>query len=300
MRKSFVFILFLFLWNFGHTQELKFDVKVITQVKPLSDPLFIQSMEKTMRDFLNNTVWTDTYYEEFERIRGTMQVTIVEEAVLNSYRAEVIVKTERPVYKSNYTTQVLNIIDKQVSFTYNGLYPLQKTTNILYDPLSSLLSYYAYVAIGMDEESFKNGGGETAMKKAQEIVNAMISSGANTEGWNNIAGVRRNRYYLIENFFNPQLRQYRQAFYEYHRLGLDNMYQAAEKSRAVILSAITAIGVAAKDVPNTMIINGFSDAKTNEIIEIFLGADKGQKTKVRDIMLGVDPTKSNYYDKLAQ
>lgn len=300
MRYSVILIFFLLIWNVTSAQELKFDVKVVAQVKLLSDPSFIQTMERNMKDFLNNTVWTDNYYEDFEKIKGTIQMTIVEEATLNSYRAELVVKTERPVYKSNYSTQILSIIDKQVTFTYNGLFPLQKTTNILYDQLSTLLSYYAYVSIGLDEESFKNGGGELSMKKAQELVNVVISGGVNTEGWSNLAGIRRNRFYLVENFFKSELKQYRQAFYEYHRLGLDNMYQEPERSRAVILSALTAMGVANNESPNSMIINGFSDAKTNEIVEIFLGADRGQKSKVRDIMLEIDPNKRNYYQKLEQ
>ncbi|MCB9309653.1 MAG: DUF4835 family protein [Lewinellaceae bacterium] len=297
---KFITALLVIISLHGYSQELNFNVKVVAQTKILSDPAFLQAMEKSISDFMNNTAWTDNFYEDYEKIKGTLQLTITSELVQNSFDGELILKTERPVYYSNYSSPILNIIDKHVSFNYNGSFPLRKTTNVVFDQLSSLLSYYAYVSIGLDEESFKNGGGEPMMQKAQELVNTMVSSGDSSDGWSNISGFRNNRYYLVENFFNPQLRQFRQAFYEYHRMGLDKLYLEAEKSRAVILSSLTAIGQANTDYPGTKLLNEFSNAKATEVVEIFSPADRGQKSKVMDIMLGIDPSKSLYYVKLAQ
>jgi hypothetical protein len=76
------------------------------------------------------------------------------------------------------------------------------------------------------------------------------------------------------------------------------MYDEPDKSRAVLLSAITSIGQANIDYPNTYIIQMFGDSKKDEIVEIFKIGDRGQKTKVKTIMVGMDPSKTEKYNAL--
>jgi len=94
------------------------------------------------------------------------------------------------------------------------------------------------------------------------------------------------------------MRQFRQAYYEYHRLSLDKMYDDAEKSRAILLGALTSMGQANLEYPNTYLVQMFGDAKKDEIVEIFKLGDKGQKTKVKGIMVGMDASKTEKYNVL--
>ena len=283
-------------------QELNFRVSVQTLGSTNSvniDPSFFKGMEQKISDLLNTTKWTNDDFKDTEKIIGNFQLTLTEIGQNNTaFKAELVFQTERPVFNASYSTPLITLIDKTVNFTYNDLLPLNKTNSTFYDNLSSIVSFYAYIALGMDYDSFSINGGEVYFQKAYEIFTSLPGTWATDDGWKNDGGGRRNRYWLIENILNPRMRQFRHAFYEYHRLSLDKMYADPDKSRAVMLSALTAIGQSDIEYKGNYLIQIFGDAKKDEIIEIFKQADNGQKSKVKTIMVGMDFTKTAKYDVL--
>ncbi len=295
-------ILFVVVWgsifNNLRSQELDFKVTLQTQSsinKFNNTPEFYKTLESTISDFINKTRWTEDEFRPHERIKGNIQITILEELTPTYFTGEIVWKTERPVFNSNYSTQLINIIDKDFEFSYSDMQPLLQTTNTFYDNLSSILSFYSYVTLGMDYDSFSTNGGEKHFRMAQEIITSLNASVAGQRGWTQTGSGRRNRFWFIENILSAPMRQFRQAFYEYHRVALDNMYLEPEKYRAVLLSALTAIHQAEKEYPSTYLIQIFGDAKKFEVIDIFLNADKGQRTKVQNLMVGMDVTKKQDY-----
>jgi len=186
-------------------------------------------------------------------------------------------------------------VDSGVSFGYNQLQPLQNSFNNYIDPLSSLLTYYAYLILGFDYDSFSPNGGDPYFKTAQNIVSNVPTGVAQNSGWDNNTRDNKSRFKVIEDLLNPRTRPYRQAIYEYHIKSLDKMSEDAAKSRAVMTSAITAIdGVNAAFI-NSGIINMFCDSKRKEIIEIFKGAGRGDQTKIYEMMVKMDPARANEY-----
>ena len=87
----------------------------------------------------------------------------------------------------------------------------------------------------------------------------------------------------------------RDAAYNYHRKGLDKMFDDFNEGRAVILEAITDVGRVNKEINNTILPQMFADTKRLEIVEIFIVADADQKTKVRSVMLSIDPSQTIAY-----
>ena len=296
-------ILFIFLsWSAfvfnSYAQELNFNVVLQTQSSIQSftnSPEFYRNLESTINDFINKTKWTEDEFRPHERIKGNIQITITEELSPTYFRGEMVWKTERPVFNSNYASQLISLIDKDIEFSYSETQPLYVTTNTFYDNLSSILSYYVYLTLGMDYDSFSINGGEKFFNMAQEIITSRNSGAAGQRGWTQTGTGRRNRFWLIENILSTPMRQFRQAFYEYHRLAMDNMHSDPDKSRAILLSTLTAIGQADKEYPGTYLIQVFGDAKKNEIVDIFLPADNGQRSKVQSIMVGMDATKKQDY-----
>lgn len=302
MRK----IIFIFCLNIVWSspifaQELDFTIVLQTQSSIQSftnSPEFYKNLELTIQDFINNTRWTEEEFRPHERIKGNIQITITEEISPTYFRGEMVWKTERPVFNSSYSTQLISLIDKEIEFSYSETQPLYLTTNTFYDNLSSILSFYVYISLGVDYDSFSINGGEKFFNMAQEITTSLNSGAAGQRGWTQTGSGRRNRFWLIENILSAPMRQFRQAFYEYHRIALDNMHADPDKSRAILLSTITAIGQADKEYPSTYWIQVFGDAKKIEIVDIFLAADKGQRTKVQNIMIGMDATKKQDYAPL--
>lgn len=301
---SILWVVLCLLLVSSHTldaQELNFKVTVdktpsLNLVK--ADPQFMINLSKKIEEFVNTTQWGEDRFKDYEKIKGNILLIITEESADRVYKAELSIQTERPVYFTTYVTPLLNIKDNNIVFPFNEMSVLQKTSNTFYDNLSSILSFYAYMIIGVDYDSFKVNSGDKYFKLASDVVQSLPSGLTNDEGWKTDHSSKKNRYWMVENALSPQFRQFRQAFYEYHRQGLDKMYNEPDKSRAVILSALTSIGQGNLDFPNGYLTLVFSDTKKDEIIEIFKVADKGQKEKVKTIMGGIDISRKRDYDVL--
>jgi len=289
---------FLFPLN-GNGQELNITVTVSAPNVMIADPKIFEALEEELESFYNTTVWTDDSFEEHERIEGNIQLTVKEELSATSFKGELIVQTSRPVYNSTYRTPTLNYIDKNIAFTYDGVRPIQKTESNYLDNFSSILSFYAYFILGTDYDSFSEMGGSQYFDKAFEIYNALPSSvQLGDNGWTINDSKQQNRYFLMENVRSPQMKKYRQAFYQYHRHGLDKMYDNFEGARATMVDALTDIGRANKEANDAFLPKLFSDTKRTEIVEVFKPATPTNKTKVRSIMISIDPAQSSAYKDL--
>ncbi len=297
MKQYFLFLIFsLCCCNLLSAQELNFTVTVNTPKLQTADPRVFESLETAVQEFMNNTKWTEDVYEQEERIAGNMIININEELSPTRFTAEILIQTTRPIYGSSAETPMLNYQDKNVWFDYEQYQPLIYTQNNFNDNLSSILAFYAYIALGMDYDSFSPYGGEPYFLKVQEIVTTVPPAVAAVEpqGWRSMDG-NRNRYWLIENFLSPRVRPYRQAMYDYHRQGLDLMHSDVVAARAVMTTALDEVGNVSRSYPNAMILQMFSDAKNNEITDIFSVASTSEKNKIIQVMTRVDGSRSAKY-----
>lgn len=295
-----VLCLFLLLQGQStHAQEFNLSIKVSAPALAIADPKIFETLEQEMDRFYNNNQWTEDAFDDHERISGTIQLTIKEELSATSFKGELIVQVSRPVFNAQYSTQTMRYLDRNITFSYDGLQPLQRTDDGYNDNFSSILSFYAYYMLAVDYDSFSNLGGDQYFEQAFTIYNSLPSSiQRGDSGWTQDDKRQQNRYYLIENARSPRFRRFREAFYAYHRLGLDIMYDDVVQGRQVLLNAITDVGRVDKEVNNTILPRMFSDTKRIEILDIFLVAEPEEKTKVRSIMIGIDPTQTEAYKDL--
>ncbi|MEK7255615.1 MAG: DUF4835 family protein, partial [Bacteroidota bacterium] len=161
--------------------------------------------------------------------------------------------------------------------------------------LAYILSFYAYVVIGMDYDSFSPFGGDAYFQTAQDIINRVPPNvTASVKGWRSVDG-NRNRYWIAENLLASRVRPFRQAMYDYHRQSLDIMHQDAIAGRAVMTQAIESLSEVNRNYPNSMILQIFASTKSDEIIEIYKAGAAQEKTKVVQVMEKVDPPKASVY-----
>jgi len=194
--KKFTFLLFsLCMTTFAIAQELNVNVTVNTPNLTTVDPAVFKTLESSMQEFLTNQKWTDDVYEIDERIDINFVLTISSENSASNFSAELNVQATRPVYGSDYNTVILSHYDKDVSFTYEQYQPLQYSQGQYNGNLVSILTFYSYLAIGKDYDSFSPFGGEPYFQLAQEIVNTVPQSVANApkSGWRSIDN--KNRYW---------------------------------------------------------------------------------------------------------
>lgn len=298
--QNILLVLISLLLTFAKTnaQELNLDIRINTPTLKLADPKVFKSLETSIKEFMNNTSWTDDEYDALEKIEGTFQINIVDDIATNTFVADFYITASRPVYGSNYYSTLLNHIDKRVTFSYEEYAPIYNNTNSFSDNLSAILTYYAYVIIGFDYDSFSAFGGDKYFQIANNIVASVPPNVSSSDkAWTSLKS-DRNRYWLIENLLNPRVRPYRRASYEYHRLGLDVMSVNAEKAKLVMLASLKTIGDVNKSYPDSMILQMFTDSKKQEVLDIFVPSSRGDRLKVYDIMTQLSPSQISQYSDL--
>jgi len=300
MKKYFSLFIALFIFTQVQAQELQATVSINTPLLQKTDPQVFKEMEIAMTEFLNSQRWTEDEYEQEERIQVNIQINITDELSANEFKGDLIIQSSRPVFGGDYQSVLVSTVDKGITFTYEQFQPIQFSENIFIDNLSSVLSFYAYIIIGMDYDSFSPFGGEDYFQKANEILNIIPNNlTGKYKGWRSLDG-NQTRYWLIENLLNPRMRPIRQATYDYHRLGMDTMHKDVEVGKNILLKSIEAIGVVNKAQANSMLVTLFADAKSSEIVEVFKEGTPQQKTEIKKLMGKMDPANSNKYRQVGR
>ena len=276
-----------------HAQEMNFAVKVVNPQNKLVDPKVMKTLETAIFDLVNTTKWTDDIFEQNERITGNIQLTIKMENSPTSFTAEMLISATRPIYGTDATTPLFTHFDREINFSYEQFQPLQYVQNAFGDNLTASIAYYVYVILGMDYDSYALQGGETYLQKAQDIYNT-VPTGPKSE-WQGKELGNQNRYWFIENLLSPRLKNFRQANYEYHRLGLDVASTDANKCKTAILASLDHIDEAQQTYPNTRAIRTFAATKTDEMIEIFKNGSAGDKQRFIQIMTRLDPSNASRF-----
>ena len=286
----------LLMASWGKAQELNCQVSVdAKQVQSQEQQLFSE-MQEALERFMNTTKFTDLEFQDNERIDCGLTITLSKTSTTTSFQATVQVSYTRPVFRTNYTTSVLQYYDREWRFTYTPSERLFYTPNTNNTPLVQLLSFYALTVIGMDFDTFANRGGDPFHTQALNIVNnAAQNSGVS--GWGSF-GDSRDRYWLSENLNNPVFVDFREALYLYHRLGIDMLVDDPDKARASILEALKKIKRTNDANPGALMINIFFDAKSKELVNIFSRSTGAERQQAVDLLLELDPTNAPKYRKL--
>ncbi|WP_139924147.1 DUF4835 family protein [Hymenobacter sp. DG01] len=284
----------------ARAQELQAEVTVTTENVNISDRQLVQQMRNDMQTFLNTRTFTNQTYRPEERIRCRFFVGITEIPQNGTYRATVRIVSTRPVYGTGYETNLLSFADRGWIFNYSPQNPIDYSENTFVGNLSSLLSFYAYIIIGMDQDSFAPLSGSPYYDRARTIVTNAASQNVTTEadeGWKDSNNA--NRYNLLNNLQDPQLQAFRATLYAYHRQGMDIFITKPEEARANIATSLRGIQEAVVRRPNTLLARAFFSTKADEMANIFrTSPDQDQKVTVATLLSETDPTNSAKYQAI--
>jgi len=281
--------------------EINASVRVSTPQLQRNDRRVFDQLETSLREFLNNTKWTNDNFEQDERIKCSFIITISKELNNNTFEGEIAIQATRPVYGSGYETPLISHLDKDVLFTYEQNQPIEFFRDAPDNQnLPALLAFYVYIILGLDYDSFSQYGGEQHLAMAERIVTNIQNSGSNSApGWRpNDGGKNRNRYWIMENLLNPRMRPFRTAMYTYHRKGLDMFASNQDAAKAAILLALEEVDKVSVAYFNSMIVQMFSFAKRDEIVEMWKIAPRQQKDRVIQIMSKIDPANAQRYREI--
>ena len=296
MSKKSLFLFFLSLLSIPLlAQEINCNVTINAQNIQISDRSIFQDMENAFEQFLNNRKWTNEAFQSEERIRCNMVLTMETMPNIGSFTASMQILVLRPVYGTNYVTVVFNFADRNWQFDYTESLPLEFNENTFNTNLTSMLGFYAYVILGYDYDSFSRLGGSPFFDRAFNVViNAQQSP---RSGWKQFES-NRNRYWITENLMSSQMVPVREAIYEYHRLGLDMFGRDPEQGRDAIIASLQKIKEVNKLRPNSVIVNSFFDAKSDELANIFSQGNEAKRQEALKLLSELDPTNTEKYSRI--
>lgn len=269
-------------------QELSATVQVnYSQITDANTQIF-KTLETSVTEFVNNTRFTNRNFERNERIDCVFFINITAYQS-NSFDATLQVQSSRPIFNSSYLSPVLNFNDKNFGFSYTEF------QNMVYNPesytsnLISVISFYANMIIGMDADTYEFEGGTPYYDVALRIASAAQQSGY--KGWSQQDG-NQNRYFLINDILSNTYRDFRQALYDYHRLGMDIMADNSKEGKEKIIEAINTLSKVNKARPNAFLTRVFFDAKSDEVVSIFSAGPMVTLTGLVDTLNKISPLNS--------
>ena len=294
MKHWLLLLCILLLTGIVQAQELNCTIQINSdQIQGTNKSVF-NTLQKSISDFMNNRKWTEMSVANTERIECTLNI-IVKKVDADVFTSEIQIQSRRPVFNSAYNSTLFNFKDLLFTFNYKEFDQLEINQNTITSNLTAVLAYYAYIIIGYDLDSYSRLGGTSCFQAAENIVNS--AQGADLVGWKAFES-SRNRYALVNNLMDEAFKKYRNYFYEYHRLGLDEMTTNATNARAKIAEGLPLLRDANRARPSAIVISSFLDAKNDEIINILSKGTNQEKTDAIQILSDVNPPQSSKYEKM--
>ncbi len=294
MRKFLLFILCVAATFSAQAQELNCTVNIDAEQTGQPNLQIFNTLETQLREFINNTKWTDREYKNQERIDCNMSL-IISEYNGDLFTATLQIQSSRPVYGSTYDTPVYNYFDKQVSFNYKEYEPLNFNMNSFGSNLVSIIAFHVYTIIGLDADTFSLDGGTPYFETAKQITNTAASS--SFSGWKSADG-NQSRYRYNDALVSSVYKDFHNVMYEYHRDGMDIMEKDQKKAKEKVAEAVNKLKGINDRRPNSYLVRTFFDAKSDEIQAIFSGGPQVDITKLLENLNRLAPTKRSNWSEI--
>ena len=299
LKIKILILIFLGITKFSFSQIFNCEVQVIAptlQNNPANEEIF-SSLKNAMIEFINfGYSWTDDKFEQHEQIDVSFLLTLNTKSG-NDFSGKLQITSQRPIFNSDYKSLLMNYIDKNVTFKYIRNSPIQYFKGQHIDNLADVLAYYIYMILGYDYDSFSMEGGTTYFNKADQILN--ICQSASESGWKAPDGDgSNNRFWLIQNALQPQFSALRKTMYDYHINGLDQCYLNRDTCLSKISSSIDNLLEIHKSRPSSLNMQLFFNAKSEELVKIYLPTKANMKRKIYNSLSQLDPSRIKVYNKL--
>jgi len=278
-----------------YSQELNVSVRVDQSRISSSSISFMDNFAGQVESYLNENDWGDATFENHERINASIQITLLSVDDSYNFEASIVIRSQRPVYNSLQQTPLFLYNDENWVFNFTPNRALIYD-RLQFDPLTTLLDYYAMVILGYDFDSFSELGGTPYFVEAQNLV--ALAQSISSMGWSRSSSVRRNRAQLVSDLLNPNYQEFREASYVYHRLGLDRFLENPEEARQQVIEALKMIQTAKRNTTSNLLFNTFFNAKYREIVMVFEDAPANVRLEAYNILSQIDPVHLSEYNKL--
>ena len=282
----------------GSAQELQVKVTINHSQISGTDKSVFDNLQQTLEQFINDRQWTELQFQENERIQCNLNLTVQKyNRDESQFECTALIQANRPVYNASYTTTLYNNRDANFHFQFAQFDQLNFTEQTIDNQLTALLAYYAYLIIGLDLDSFSPLGGTDVLQRCMQLVNNAQDLGY--PGWKSFED-SRNRFAIINDYLDEQMKPFRQLQYDYYRKGLDEMANNAERGRTEISTALEEqLKKAHENKPLSLLPQIWTDYKKDELVNIYKGkGTQKEKQAVYDLLSGINASQNTSWEKI--
>lgn len=301
MRKVLGLIAFLLILGFDRafSQELNARVSINHQQIQGTNTAIFENLQKALTSFLNDRQWTNLQFTPTERIECTFNIILNKyNESENRFEGSLQVQANRPVYDASYKTTEFAFQDPDLAFTFQEFDQLEFRLEQIDNNLTAIFAYYVYLILGIDMDTMSLRGGQAQLENALFIVNS--AQNINEKGWKAFDD-NKNRYALISDYLDPSLESFRQMQYQYHRNGLDEMAQNAERGRSVISEALTLLRTTKQKKSMNPWPQLFTEYKKDELINLFKSKGTAQEREsVCNLLVSINPSQTMTWNRIKQ
>ena len=281
-------ILFAFLITLHvNSQELRATVSINSDNISGSNKQVFETMQRSLNEFINQKKWTNKNYKQQEKIECSFILTLTEQPSSTEFSGSIRVQSSRPVYGSSYLTPVFNFKDTDFNFRYTEFENFQYNPNGFDSNLVSVVTFYVYLILGLDADTFAMHGGTEYFDAAENVMNQAQQGGY--IGWSS-TNSGATRYKLITDILSGFYDGYRSALYNYHLQGLDRMSSDKSNAKRNIEEAIQSLIGIHNRTPNALLIRVFMDSKADEIVDVFSDGPRLDTSQLVDDLSRISPS----------
>ena len=282
----------------GSAQELQVKVTINHSQISGTDKSVFDNLQQTLEQFINDRQWTELQFQENERIQCNLNLTVQKyNRDESQFECTALIQANRPVYNASYATTLYNNRDANFHFQFAQFDQLNFTEQTIDNQLTALLAYYAYLIIGLDLDSFSPLGGTDVLQRCMQLVNNAQDLGY--PGWKSFED-SRNRFAIINDYLDEQMKPFRQLQYDYYRKGLDEMANNAERGRTEISTALEEqLKKAHDNKPLSLLPQIWTDYKKDELVNIYKGkGTQKEKQAVYELLSSINASQNTAWEKI--
>ena len=259
--------LLLFFFKLS-SQQLNCEVVVNSNFINQTEKEIFINLERNIESFLNTNDWDNQSLKNFEKIDCTLIITVLSYSD-SFFNCNFEIKSFRPVYNTDYNTNIFLFKDNGVSFNYESNQYILRSDSRFESDLASILEFYANLIIGLDKDSFAFNSGKSNFLNSKKILD-FASSNSQSNMWSqNYNNGRINKYWLVENLVSPNYSTIKEIYYDYHRRGLDVLIEDKEDALQTISETIGKFNLINRLRPNSIMQQMFFQSKNDEIISLY-------------------------------
>ena len=259
--------LLLFFFKLS-SQQLNCEVVINSSFINQTEKEIFKNLERNIESFLNTNDWDNKSLKNFEKIDCTLIITVLSYSD-GFFNCNFEIKSFRPVFNTDYNTNIFLFRDNGVSFNYESNQYILRSDSRFESDLASILEFYANLIIGLDKDSFALNSGKSNFLNSKKILD-FASSNSQSNMWSqNYNNGRINKYWLVENLVSPNYTTIKEIYYDYHRRGLDVLIEDKENALQTISQTIGKFNLINRLRPNSIMQQMFFQSKNDEIISLF-------------------------------